>query len=158
MTTSPAHSTEYSPVTLASEGGTGSPPPLPRINLSTLGNIRLEASRVYRAMRSGLINTRDGSRLVYSLTSIGKMLEAEEASQQFRELTIVDVQQSSVLAGIDLNVLTGEQLDALEFAVKTIDSIKDGSALPLPAVVDPYTLAMRRKIDEIRNGTGMQKQ
>lgn len=101
---------------------TNNPTPT-RINLSSLASIRFEMGKVYRDMRSGDIDTQDGSRLIYSLSSIGKMLEAEQ-TKQLQEVIVVDTQHVSLLDGINLNALTNEQLDSLENAVKTIDSMR----------------------------------
>lgn len=106
--------------------------PTPRINLSSLEHIRLEASRVFREARCGVITTQDASRLIYSLTSISKMIEAEETQQQLRELTIVPEKPTSLIWGMDLAILTEEQLDVLEIAVKIAEAIKEGTPLPEP--------------------------
>jgi len=111
----------------AGERLTNNPTPT-RINLSSLENIRFEMGKVYRDMRSGQIDTQDGSRLIYSLSSIGKMLEAEQ-TKQLQEVVVVDTQQVCVRDGIILDALTNEQLDALENAVNTIDSMR---VKPLP--------------------------
>jgi hypothetical protein len=47
----------------------------PTIHLKTIDNIRLEMAKVYRDMRSQKIPTHDGTRLVYVLAQIGKMIE-----------------------------------------------------------------------------------
>jgi len=41
--------------------------PPPRINLGTIKAVRLEASRVYKDMRSGRMDKADGCKLVYAL-------------------------------------------------------------------------------------------
>lgn len=51
--------------------------PPPRINLGSIKSVRLEASRVYKEMRSGKIDGADGTKLIYALTSISKMIEAD---------------------------------------------------------------------------------
>lgn len=143
---------ELSTETLATSlnGEASASKPHPRINLSTLENIRLEMSRVYRSMRSGLIDTRDGSRLIYSLTSIGKILEAEEAAKQIRELTTIEVKQSSVLEGIDLGALSVEQLSALEVAVNMIDGIREGRPFkPTFLSKDDYAAVLKQALSEI---------
>lgn len=148
MTTLLELSTEYVAQNLGGEASEGNHPP--RINLSSLENIRHEMSRVYRSMRSGLINTRDGSRLIYSLTSISKILEAEEASKQLLQLTTIDVKQSSALDGINLSALTSVELNALEAAVNTIDSIKDGKPLPLSMLSkEDYAEVLKQALSEV---------
>ena len=49
-----------------------------KIDLSTINDVRLEMASVYRAMKGGCIEAGDGSRLVYVLGQIGKMIEAHE--------------------------------------------------------------------------------
>ena len=51
--------------------------PPPRINLGSIKSVRLEASRVYKEMRSGGIDGAYGTKLIYALTSISKMIEAD---------------------------------------------------------------------------------
>lgn len=62
------------------------PPTPPRINLSNLQSIRREMAAVYRDMRSGRLDTQDGSRLVYSLGQIGKLIEVEVLERRLSEL------------------------------------------------------------------------
>ncbi len=69
--------TENLPVTV--DGATGKPDPTPRVNMSSLVDVRREMARVYRAMRCGEIDTQDGARMAYVLTSICKVLELERA-------------------------------------------------------------------------------
>lgn len=148
MTNISEPSTETTAPSLNAEASAGKP--TPRINLSSLENIRLEMSRVYRSMRGGLIDTRDGSRLIYSLTSIGKILEAEEAAQQIRELTTIEVRQSSVLDGIDLGALSTEQLSALEVAVNMIDGIREGRPFkPEFLSKEDYAAVLKQALSEI---------
>ena len=49
-----------------------------KIDLSTINDVRLEMASVYRKMSAGNIETSDGSRLVYVLGQIGKMIELHE--------------------------------------------------------------------------------
>jgi len=49
---------------------------IPPLNLHDLEAIRREMSRVYRDMRSDRIDTQDGTRLIYALSQIGKLIEA----------------------------------------------------------------------------------
>lgn len=49
--------------------------PTPRINLSSLEDIRREGCRVYREIRSGKIPSSDGTRLIYVLDRIAHMIE-----------------------------------------------------------------------------------
>ena len=54
------------------------PVPIPPVNLHDLDAVRREMSRIYRAMKAQSIDTQDGTRLVYVLTQIGKLIEAAE--------------------------------------------------------------------------------
>ena len=61
------------------DGSTGRLDPIPReIHLKTVDNVRLEMAKVYRDMRRGVVDTGDGSKLVYVLAQIGKMIELHE--------------------------------------------------------------------------------
>jgi hypothetical protein len=117
---------ELSALTIASGGQTNNP--TPRINLSSLEHIRLEMGRVYREARAGTLPTSEASRLNFMLMNISKALEAEQ-DKKLNELTEVAVQQSSVLTGINLNELNVKQLEELEMAVVTLDSMRVKSLL-----------------------------
>jgi len=56
--------------------------PTPRINLSSIEDIRREMGRVYREMRSRTIETQEGTRLVYVLGQIGKLAELYEIEKR----------------------------------------------------------------------------
>jgi len=60
--------------------------PTPPINLHDMEAVRREMARVYRDMRSGRIDTQDGTRLVYSLTQIAKLHEAVELVRRLEKL------------------------------------------------------------------------
>ena len=60
--------------------------PSPRINLGSLKSVRLEASRVYKEMRSGKIEPTEGTKLIYALTSIGKLIESDAIVQRIEAL------------------------------------------------------------------------
>ncbi len=49
--------------------------PSPRLNLSSVEDVRREMGRVYRDMRSAKIDTQDGTRLVYVLDRMLKAFE-----------------------------------------------------------------------------------
>jgi hypothetical protein len=51
-----------------------------------LEGVRVEMSRVYREMESGKRDTQDGSRLVYVLTQIAKVLELTEIERRLVRL------------------------------------------------------------------------
>jgi hypothetical protein len=70
------------------------PTPARRLPLDTVEHVRREACRVYRGMRSGDIPTSEGTKLIYSLSEISKLLvmgklesrlTALEAAQQLCE-------------------------------------------------------------------------
>ena len=50
--------------------------------LGSLDGVRVEMSRVYREMESGKRDSQDGSRLVYVLTQIAKVLELTEIERR----------------------------------------------------------------------------
>ena len=54
--------------------------------LDRLEGVRVEMSRVYREMESGKRDTQDGSRLVYVLTQIAKVLELTEIERRLIRL------------------------------------------------------------------------
>ena len=59
--------------------------PTPRrrkAQLSSLEGVRVEMSRIYREMESGKRDSQDGSRLVYVLTQIAKVLELTEIERR----------------------------------------------------------------------------
>ncbi|MGA9164861.1 MAG: hypothetical protein WBZ31_10425 [Thiobacillus sp.] len=58
----------------------------PKIRLSDLESVRREMASVYRDMRGGKIDTQDGSRLVYSLGQIGKLIEVASLERRIDEL------------------------------------------------------------------------
>ena len=55
--------------------------------LTSLEGVRVEMARIYREMESGERDSQDGSRLVYVLTQIGKVLELTEIE---RRLTVIE--------------------------------------------------------------------
>lgn len=63
------------------------------IRLGTADDIRLEMARVYRDMKSGRIETQDGTRLVYVLGELRKAYETTiiERRMQVLEQGIIDV-------------------------------------------------------------------
>lgn len=58
----------------------------PKIDLRNAGAIRREMGQVYRAMRSGEIETSDGTKLAYVLTQLGKMYEMEVLESRLNAL------------------------------------------------------------------------
>ncbi len=61
--------------------------PIPyRIDLKSIDDVRLEMARVYRDMKTQKIPTSDGTRLVYVLGQIGKMIELYEIVKRVEKL------------------------------------------------------------------------
>lgn len=48
------------------------------IKLKTIDDVRVEMASVYRGMKSGSIETSDGTKLVYVLTAIAKAIESHD--------------------------------------------------------------------------------
>ena len=69
------------PVTVDSASGRLDPTPA-KVDLKTIDNVRLEMAKVYRDMKSQKIPTHDGTRLVYVLTQIGKMIELHDIEKR----------------------------------------------------------------------------
>lgn len=65
------------PVTIDSKSGKVLPR-AKKIDLKTIDDVRLEMATVYRSMRNGQIETTDGTKLVYVLGAIGKMIEVHD--------------------------------------------------------------------------------
>ena len=68
------------------EGESGKLLPTPRIDLKTVDDIRLEMARVYREMRGNVIETQHGTRLVYVLGQLGKLIELHEIEKRIAAL------------------------------------------------------------------------
>lgn len=113
------------------DGTSGKPYPTPRLNLSSFENIRQEMSRVYRDMRSHEIDPQEGSRLIYGLTSISKVLELEHAELHQRQYYQVEPENSGtgdslldVIHEIELGKLNDDELTELEAATLVIERIR----------------------------------
>jgi hypothetical protein len=78
-------SVTQSPVTVENASGKVVATPK-KIDLSTINDVRLEMAAVYRGMRNGSIETSDGSRLVYVLTQVGKMIEMHDLELKIKLL------------------------------------------------------------------------
>lgn len=63
--------------------------PTPRIDLKTIDDVRVEMARVYRAMKGKALETQDGTRLVYVLSQIGKMIETADIERRIGVLESV---------------------------------------------------------------------
>lgn len=57
------------------------PNPVKKIDLATINDVRLEMASVYRGMKSGSFETSDGTKLVYVLGQIGKMILEKQNTQ-----------------------------------------------------------------------------
>ena len=62
------------------------PTPRAKIDLRNLEAVRREMGKVYREMRSGELQPESGTRLVYVLDRIGKLIEVEQIEQRLIEL------------------------------------------------------------------------
>ena len=60
--------------------------PTPSIHLKTIDDVRLEMAKVYRDMKLQKIPSHDGTRLVYVLAQIGKMIEVNEIEKRVSKL------------------------------------------------------------------------
>ena len=54
----------------------------PTIHLKSLHDVRVEMAKVYRSMKNREIEPQDGTRLVYVLSQIGRIVEAQEVSER----------------------------------------------------------------------------
>lgn len=57
-------------------------PTPPRVDLKSIDDVRIEAARVYRDMRSGRIDPAMGTRLAYVLGLIGKLIESGDIEKR----------------------------------------------------------------------------
>ena len=57
-----------------------------KIDLATINDVRLEMASVYRGMKSKTIETSDGTRLIYTLSAIGKMIESHDIEMRIEAL------------------------------------------------------------------------
>lgn len=60
--------------------------PTPSIHLKTIDDVRLEMAKVYREMKLKKMPAHDGTRLVYVLVQIGKMIETHDLEKRLNEL------------------------------------------------------------------------
>ena len=59
-----------------------------RIDLKSIDDVRLEMAKVYRSMKGKEIQASDGTRLVYVLSQIGKMIEVHEVEKRLVALEL----------------------------------------------------------------------
>ena len=79
-------STDYNlPATIDGKSNELIPTPT-KIDLKSIDDVRLEMARVYREMRGDVIETQKGTRLVYVLAAIGKLIELHELEQRIQKL------------------------------------------------------------------------
>lgn len=79
------------------DGSTGKPDPTPReIKLKTADDVRLEMGKVYRDMRKGSIDMGDGTKLVYVLGHLGKIIETSEIEKRMEALEIILNQRKKI--------------------------------------------------------------
>jgi hypothetical protein len=71
---------ENQPVTI--DGASLHVLPTPQIHLKTADDVRLEMGKVYREMRHGKIESGEGTKLVYVLGQIGKVIELVEVERR----------------------------------------------------------------------------
>jgi len=71
---------------LAVTGEVLHPTPPAKIDLRNLEAVRREMGKVYREMRSNEIQPESGTRLVYVLDRIGKLIEVAQVEQRLAEL------------------------------------------------------------------------
>lgn len=57
-----------------------------RIDLKHIDDVRLEMAKVYRDMKQQKIPAQDGTRLVYVLTQIGKMIELHDIEKRINRI------------------------------------------------------------------------
>ncbi len=76
---------ENSPVTIYEPTNLIEPTPR-EIHLKTIDHVRLEMAKVYRDMKLQKIPAADGTRLVYVLAQIGKMIEVNEIEKRVSQL------------------------------------------------------------------------
>ncbi|MGI9024592.1 MAG: hypothetical protein ACR2GP_03270 [Burkholderiaceae bacterium] len=57
-----------------------------KIPLKSIDDVRVEMGKVYRAMKGGSLLTQEGTRLVYVLSAIGKLIELHEIEMRVRTL------------------------------------------------------------------------
>jgi hypothetical protein len=72
-------------LTIDGETGIAAPIP-PKIDLATALDVRREMAKVYREVRAKRIDPADGTKLVYILAQVGKMIELHEIESRLTAL------------------------------------------------------------------------
>jgi pyruvate/2-oxoglutarate dehydrogenase complex dihydrolipoamide acyltransferase (E2) component len=57
-------------------------PTLVKIDLKSIDDVRLEMAKIYREMRNQKIDAADGTKLIYVLSQIGKMIEIHDIEKR----------------------------------------------------------------------------
>ena len=57
-------------------------PTLLKIDLKSIDDVRLEMAKIYREMRNQKIDAADGTKLIYVLSQIGKMIEIHDIEKR----------------------------------------------------------------------------
>jgi hypothetical protein len=70
------------------DGGSGKVEKVVKVNLSSLDDVRLEMSRVYRDMRTKRIDPQNGTRLVYVLSQLAKLREITQIARRSETLEL----------------------------------------------------------------------
>ena len=74
------------PVTIDNKSGNVLPTRSKKVDLRSIDDVRLEMANVYRKMNSREIEPSDGTKLVYVLGQIGKMIEVHEIEKRIELL------------------------------------------------------------------------
>ena len=70
-----------SPITIDNTNGRITPTPV-KIDLKSVDDVRLEMAKVYREMRNQNLDAADGTKLIYVLAQIGKMIELHDLEKR----------------------------------------------------------------------------
>ena len=70
-----------SPLTIDSSSGRVTPTPL-KIDLKSIDDVRLQMAQIFREMRNHKIDAADGTKLIYVLSQIGKMIEIHDIEKR----------------------------------------------------------------------------
>lgn len=76
----------YLPASRDSTGGKGAPPPPKKIDLRNAEAMRREMAAVYRDMRNGKIETKDGTRLMFALNALRQAYETDLLEKRLERL------------------------------------------------------------------------
>lgn len=70
-----------SPITIENTNGRITPTPV-KIDLKSVDDVRLEMAKVYREMRNQNLDAAHGTKLIYVLAQIGKMIELHDLEKR----------------------------------------------------------------------------